>query len=150
MSTLALSQTRAATANLHRRQLLRSIGAVFGGFVTVVALSLGTDQVMHELEIYPPWGQPMPQPGLNLLALAYRSVYAVLGSYVAARLAPRAPMRHALILGGIGFVLSFAGTLAALGMPELGPLWYPVALVATALPCAWIGGALHRRLTAWR
>ena len=149
MSTLALSETRPATTANNRRQLLRSTGAVFAGFVTVIALSLGTDQLLHELEVYPPWGQPMPRSGLNLLALAYRSVYAVLGSYVAARLAPRAPMRHALILGGIGFVLSLAGTLAAIAA-DLGPLWYPIALVATALPCAWIGGALHRHLTAGR
>ena len=151
MSTTTLpANSPMARPATHSRHLLRSTGAVLAGFVTVVALSLGTDQLLHELEVYPPWGQPMPQPGLNLLALAYRSVYAVLGSYIAARLAPRAPMRHALILGGIGFVLSFAGMLVALGMPELGPLWYPIALVATALPCAWIGGALHRRLRAWR
>ncbi len=68
---------------------------------------------------------------------------AVLGSYIAARLAPRNPMRHALILGAIGFVLSLAGAIATIPM-DLGPAWYPIALVVTALPCTWLGGALQR------
>jgi hypothetical protein len=125
------------------RNLWRSTAAILCGFIAVVVLSLGTDQVLHVLNVYPPWGQPMNDPGLNFLALAYRCVYAVLGSTIAARLAPRHPMRHALVLGGIGFVLSIAGAVAA-SMANLGPLWYPVALVLTALPCAWLGGALYR------
>lgn len=112
------------------------------GFVAVVALSLGTDQVLHVLEVYPPWGQPMYDAGLNLLALGYRCVYTVVGSYIAARFAPRHPMRHALILGVVGFVLSLAGTIAAIPM-DLGPAWYPIALVQTTLPCAWLGGDLY-------
>ncbi len=32
--------------------------------------------------------------------------------------------------------------------PEFGPHWYPLALVATALPCAWAGGLLHRKRSA--
>jgi ABC-type xylose transport system permease subunit len=53
-------------------------------------------------------------------------------------------MRHALILGGIGFVLSTLGAIIAITMADLGPAWYPIALALTALPCAWVGGALHR------
>ncbi|MGH8630098.1 MAG: hypothetical protein ACREU7_04930, partial [Burkholderiales bacterium] len=86
-------------------------------------------------------------PGLLLLALAYRIVYAVAGCYLAARLAPRHPMRHALVLGAIGFVLSTAGAVATIPM-DLGPAWYPIALALTALPCAWLGGALHRMMHA--
>ncbi len=121
----------------------RSIGAVLVGFLTVAVLSIGTDQVLHVLHVYPPWTEPMFDPGLNLLALAYRLVYTVLGGYLAARLAPRRPMRHAMILGGIGLVVSLFGAIATLPM-NLGPRWYPFALVVTALPCTWLGGALHR------
>ncbi len=132
------------------RRPLRSVAAVLAGFLAVVVLSLGTDQVLHVLQVYPPWGQPMHDPGLNLLALAYRCVYAVLGSLIAARLAPRAPMRHALVLGVIGLVLSVIGAVAAITMADLGPAWYPIALVLTALPCAWLGGDLHRRMAGRR
>ncbi|HXJ57603.1 MAG TPA: hypothetical protein VNU68_13165 [Verrucomicrobiae bacterium] len=123
----------------------RSIGAVFLGFLAIAILSLATDQVLHVLKVYPPWGQPMQEPGLNLLALSYRIVYGMVGSYLAARFAPRHPMRHALILGMIGFLLSTVGAIAIIGHTDLGPAWYPIALVITALPCAWLGGLLHRR-----
>ena len=116
------------------RCLLRSTGAVLFGFIAVVVLSLATDQMLH---------MPMYATGLNLLALSYRIVYAVAGSYIAARLAPRNPMRHAMALGVVGFVLSTAAAIATIPM-DLGPSWFPIALVLTALPCAWLGGAVHR------
>jgi hypothetical protein len=125
------------------RHLWRSTSAVLLGFAAVVVLSLGTDQVLHALEVYPPWGRPMYETNLLLLALAYRTAYAVIGSYIAATLAPRNPMRHALALGVVGLVLSLAGAIATIPM-NLGPAWYPIALVLTALPCAWLGGVLFR------
>lgn len=134
---------QAAETSTQPRRRWQSAGAVVLGFVAVVVLSLGTDQVLHWLEVYPPWGQPMRETGDNLLALAYRCVYAVVGSYIAARLAPDAPMRHALVLGVVGFLLSLAGAIATIPM-DLGPAWYPIALVVTAFPCAWLGGVLHR------
>jgi len=126
------------------RNRTQSAAAVFAGFALVVALSLGTDQVLHVLHVYPPWGEPMPQPPLNLLALGYRTVYAVLGCALAAWLAPRAPMRHAWIVGGIGLVVGTLGAITTIPM-ELGPAWYPIGLALEALPCAWLGGRLHRR-----
>ena len=123
----------------------RSAAAVFLGFLAVVVLSLATDQVLHMLEVYPPWGQPMRDPGLCLLALSYRSAYAIAGSYIAARLAPRAPMAHALALGVVGLVLSTLGAITTIPM-DLGPAWFPIALVLTALPCAWLGGVLQRQV----
>jgi hypothetical protein len=112
------------------------------GFFSVVVLSLGTDEVLHLLKVYPPWGQSMQEPALNLLALSYRIVYTILGSYIAARLAPRNPMLHAWILGFIGLAIGTLGAIATIPM-NLGPAWYPIAIAATALPCAWIGGALN-------
>lgn len=140
MTTPQTTKTRA-----HPRRLLRSIVAVVSGLLAVVVLSLGTDQLMHTLGIYPPWGEPMFDVGSNLLALAYRVVYAVLGSYIAARLAPHAPMRHALAVGVVGLVLSTAGAIVAITKYDLGPDWYPIVLALTALPCAWLGGLLHTR-----
>ena len=123
--------------------IIRSIGAVLAGLVTIFATHIGTDQVMHELKIFPPLGEPMNDPSLNALALAYRCVFSVLGCYITARLAPRSPMAHALALGGIGVLLSGAGYFATKDM-NLGPSWYPLSLVASSLPCAWLGGMLYR------
>jgi hypothetical protein len=125
------------------RRRWRSAVAIFLGFAAVVVLSLGTDQVLHVLKVYPPWGKPMDDTGLLLLALAYRIVYTVAGGYIAARLAPSAPMRHAVILGLIGLVPGMAGVMAAVSA-DLGPVWYPVALALSGLPCCWLGGVVHR------
>src|SRR5262245_8586614 len=94
--------------------LLRSILAVFLGFVAVVALSLGADQVLHLLNVYPPWGEPMNETSDNLLALAYRCVYGVVGSYITALVAPHSPMLHVWIGAAIGFVLGAIGAIVAI------------------------------------
>jgi hypothetical protein len=44
----------------------------------------------------------------------------------------------------LGFVVSTIGAITTIPM-KLGPAWYPIALVLTALPFAWLGGALERR-----
>jgi len=77
-----------------------------------------------------------------VLATTYRIVYAILGSYVIARLAPNRPMQHALLGGAIGLLVSIIGAVATWNR-DLGPHWYPVALAVTALPCAWLGGKLR-------
>jgi hypothetical protein len=123
------------------RSWLRSIGAVFAGILTIFVLSLGTDQVFHTLGVYPPWGQPMRETGLLVLAFGYRLIYDIFGCYLTARLAPYASMGHALTLGAIGTLLSVLG---AIEMWNFGPNWYPVLLAASSLPSAWLGGFLHR------
>ncbi|RJF93964.1 hypothetical protein [Sphingomonas cavernae] len=133
-----------ATQAAPSRRLGRTLLAIGVGLLINFVVALGLDQLFHELDVYPPWGEPMNEPGDNALALSYRVVIAVVSCYVAGRLAPWAPMRHAMILGGIGFVLSSLGAVAAANM-DLGPLWYPIALVAVTLPCAWVGGVLARR-----
>lgn len=127
-----------------RRQWARSTAAVVIGFVSVAVLSLATDQLLHVLQVYPPWGEPMYDASLNLLALSYRIVYTIVGGYLTARLAPNAPMRHVIVVGILGLMAATAGALAAITMADLGPDWYPIALAVTAFPCVWIGGVLHR------
>ena len=133
-----------AAATMERpRSRARSVWAVLAGVLLVIALSTAVDQLLHVLHVYPPWGEPMFAPGLNLLALSYRIVITILGAYLTARLAPRAPMRHVWIYGAVGLVLGTLGAIATIPK-HWGPTWYPVMLVVTALPCAWAGGAWFR------
>jgi hypothetical protein len=125
------------------RNLGRSLWALAAGFVVVVVLSLGTDVALHATGVFPPWGQPMGD-GLFALATAYRTVYGIVGSYLTARLAPNRPMAHAMVGAAVGMVVATAGAVATWNAgPAFGPHWYPLALIATALPCAWVGARLY-------
>jgi len=127
------------------RRTLRSVGAVLAGIFVGIVLTLGTDELLHIAAVFPPWGQSMVgYDGALLLATAYRVVYGIVGSYIIARLAPDRPMLHALIGGVIGLIVSVVGAVATWNSgPAFGPHWYPIALVVTALPCAWVGGKLR-------
>ena len=123
----------------------RSIAAVVAGFVAVAGLSLATDEVFHVLQVYPPWGVTMTDPRLFVLALSYRIVFTVLGGWITARLAPQSPMRHVTGLAIIGLIGGAAGVAVAIGRSDLGPMWYPLAILLTAYPCTWLGGVLGAR-----
>ena len=86
----------------------------------------------------------MYDPRLNLLALSYRILYTIVGGYITARLAPRNPMRHAIVLGMVGLVISLLGVIATIPM-KIGPAWYPIAIAVTAVPCTWLGGILYQK-----
>jgi hypothetical protein len=129
-STVAPSRTRGAAA-------------VAAGFVLTALLSLATDVVMHAIGIFPPWGEPM-SGALFAWATIYRVVYTVVGGYVTAALAPVRPMMHVMVLAGIGLAAAAVGAAATWNAgPALGPKWYPLLLVATAVPCVWAGGLLR-------
>ena len=121
------------------KNTFKSIGAILAGMITIVALSVGTDSVLESVGIFPPPDQGLFISWMLMLALVYRSVFAVAGGYVTARLAPIQPMRHVFLLGIIGVVASIFGTIAGW---DLSAHWYPILLVLTALPCTWLGGKL--------
>lgn len=127
------------------RRIGRSIAAVLAGMFVGVVLTLGTDVMLHAIGVFPPWGQSMAGfEGALLLATVYRTVYGVVGSYLAAWLAPDRPMLHALILGAIGLAVTILGSVLTWNKgPAFGPHWYPLALIVLALPQAWAGGKLR-------
>lgn len=138
------ASTRPTTSAATSRGALRSIGAVAAGIVSTAILSLFVDQILHWVGVFPPWGQVTYEPVPFALAVIYRTVFGVIGAWITARLAPRAPLKHAIALGILGLGISLVGTLAA-SIRNLGPAWYPVALTLLALPTAWLGGALYVR-----
>lgn len=119
----------------------KSIGAVLAGLITAAVLSIATDAVMHATGTFPEG--PDMSNALYAFATAYRCLFQVIGGYLTAQLAPIRPMKHVWILAGIGQVLSLLG-IVAWSMVG-GPLWYPLALVVTAIPSVWIGGKLGTR-----
>lgn len=120
----------------------RSIGALLAGFITVVVLSIASDMLMQAVGLLP---KLMEQAADLSLAIAatYRTLYGALGSFIVARLAPDRPMKHALISGVVGFLLSIIGLVVTWNAgPAFEPKWYPITLVVTALPSAWVGGKI--------
>lgn len=127
------------------KRIFQSIGAFIAGLVATFVLSYATDAVLEQLGVMP--NGVLPMYGSELLIgtiLVYRNIYNVMGSYIAARLAPNHPMRHALALGGFGFVMMILVTIATWNM-SLGPAWYSLTLIVFALPSAWLGGKLQLR-----
>jgi hypothetical protein len=121
------------------KTILKSIGAILAGFVFVVIISVLTDMILQKTNT-------MKQPfDLNpswfiAFVIFYRTLYGTIGSYITATLAPNRPMRHAMIGGIIGFVLSILGAIAMWDKP---PHWYAISLIILALPSAWLGGKLR-------
>jgi hypothetical protein len=122
----------------------RSVIAVLAGLITIFVLSLGFDQLFHILGVYPPSGVPMWETSDFVLASSYRLVINTFGCWLAARLAPQNPMKHAMILGWIVLALTIVGLVTAV-VQNMGHLWYPVFLALTAVPCAWLGGKFYTR-----
>jgi hypothetical protein len=121
--------------------ILKSIGAVVAGLIFIGVTHTATDALLEGIGVLPK-GHLNVGPGLILLVIFYRAVLSLAGCYLTAWLAPNQPMKHALILGGIGTVLSAVGAIATADM-NLGPAWYAWSLVVIALPVAWAGGKLY-------
>lgn len=120
----------------------KSIVSVGAGVVFIVVLSTAVDVVMHAVGVFPPWGQPIGSD-LAALALAYRLAIGVAGGWLTAHLAPASPMRHALILGGVGVALGLGAVVTTWNM-DLSPRWYAMALVLAAIPQSVAGGLLQQ------
>jgi hypothetical protein len=119
---------------------LRSVWAVVTGVLFVLVVTTLVDIALHMAGVYPPAGRPMSD-ALAVLATAYRVVIGVAGAWLTARVAPREPMKHAMMLGYVGTLLGLAGVLATWDR-GLGPRWYPILLAALAIPQCWAGGKL--------
>ncbi|MBI5035521.1 MAG: hypothetical protein HZB51_33775 [Chloroflexi bacterium] len=125
------------------KNLFKSIGAFIAGLVATFVLSYATDAVLEATGLMSSGVLPMYGSELLIVTvLIYRNIYNVVGSYIAARLAPNHPMGHALALGTFGFVMMILVTIATWDL-ALGPAWYSVALIVFAFPTAWLGGKLY-------
>jgi hypothetical protein len=123
------------------KKTLKSIGAVLAGLVFIFVTHSATDAILETIGILPK-GHLNVEASLILFVLVYRAVFSFAGCYLTARLAPANPMKHSLILGSIGTLLSILGAIATANM-NLGPAWYAWALAITALPIAWLAGRLY-------
>ena len=133
--TLALE----TTTNSHPR--MRTAWALVAGFGAVFVLSSAADAILHALNYYPNDGTVGSDAELAL-ALAYRTIFTIIGGMVTAWLAPSHPVRLAAILGAIGALPAILGVV---GMWGVGHQWYGLSLAVLALPSTALGGWLFTR-----
>jgi uncharacterized BrkB/YihY/UPF0761 family membrane protein len=122
-----------------KKDTLKSIGAVFAGFAALVILSLITDTILEKAGIMKT--EPFIDNPVWLISIIvlYRTIFTTVGCYLTARIAPNNPIKHAMILGIIGVVLTIVGLIA---MWDIPPRWYPISLIVLTLPAAWFGGKM--------
>jgi hypothetical protein len=117
--------------------VLRSLTAVVAGFLVVVVLILVTTPILVRLLLQP--GQ-RPTAAYLIANLLTGFAFAGVGGWVAARLAPRAPLVHVGIMGaivlGVGLVTAAQGGAARSGQPA----WYAWALPFVGAAGVLVGG----------
>ncbi|TGL86867.1 hypothetical protein EHQ68_16410 [Leptospira congkakensis] len=119
--------------------MLKSSIAVIVGLLSNVILSILVDTILKVSGVLP-YDNLFVSTPIVLFVLGYRIVFSILGCYLTARLAPKNPMLHSYILGGIGLVLGIAGVIFA---GHLGPWWYAWSLVVLTPPIAYLGGKIY-------
>jgi hypothetical protein len=124
----------------------KSTWAIVAGILFIIVVTTLVDVLLHLVQVFPPMGQPMDDR-LSLIASSYRIPITIAGACLTAKLAPANPMKHALILGGVGVGLGLLGVMATWGK-DMGPAWYAVSLPLLSMPERWLGGLLHARRTA--
>jgi hypothetical protein len=123
--------------------MLRSILAIVVGFLVIGALAFGMDAAMRTAmpNLFGPGGRVDNVP-LLLFTQFYVFVFAAAGCYLAAVIAGRRPMLHALILGVLGLVFNIVGSMK---LWDTAPAWYHIVALLLVMPAAWVGGQLRER-----
>jgi hypothetical protein len=120
---------------------LKSIGAVLAGLIFIGVTHSAIDAMLEAVGVLPKDNLYVSTP-LILFVIFYRALFSLFGCYLTAKLAPKNPMTHSLILGGIGTAGSLAGAIITADM-NLGPAWYAWSLVIIAMPIAWLAGKIY-------
>ena len=121
------------------KTILKSIGAILAGFALGAILSIGTDLLLNKLGIMSMENFKQNSSVIIIMVIVYRFIFNTIGCYLTAKLAPNNPMKHVIIIGVIGTVLSILGSIA---MWDKAVAWYNIAIILISLPSAWLGGKL--------
>jgi hypothetical protein len=118
---------------------LRSLAALFAGLVVMFVMVIGCTRFAVWL-LHLKSGHPAP--GYLALNVAYSLLAATAGGWVTARLAPRRPLLHGVVLAGIVLLL---GVLSYHGYHGGQPGWYQALMLIAPFGCN-IGGAYVYRV----
>lgn len=122
--------------------ILKTIGAILTGFIFIGVTHNGTDFVLESLGIFTPLGVRFDTTWMVVTATIYRNLFMIAAGYLTAAIAPQPKMRAVIILGVIGTLLGIIGIFVN-AKYDLGPMWYPIALVLLGFPCLYLGAKLR-------
>jgi uncharacterized BrkB/YihY/UPF0761 family membrane protein len=125
-----------------KHRALKSVVALLAGFILGAVLSIATDALMEKLGVFSMADFKNTSMGILIIVILYRFMFNALGCYLTAKLAPNNPMRHVMIIGVVGTVLSVLGTVV---MWEKAIPFYNIAIILISFPSAWIGGKIYVR-----
>ena len=126
--------------------ILHSIGAVLGGYLVSAILTAVTISVLAALF---PASYSAGIIGWVIFNVMYGCAFAVVGGYVAARIAPSRPFIHAIVLGSLMAIFALLTGVATANTPPSmpgyvsQPDWYYPVLAITVLPCILLGAWLY-------
>ncbi len=119
----------------------RSIVAFLAAIAVTFILSYATDAALVAANIMESGVLP-ESVAIVMLIIAYRTAYNILGAYIVAKLAPKRPMAHAMVLAALGII----GSLSAMAtMSDSDQYYYPIILSVLVLPSTWLGAKLATR-----
>jgi hypothetical protein len=125
--------------NKMNKQIIKSIGAILAGFALGAILSIATDSILEKSGIMSMENFQDSSFGIIILVIAYRFIFNVTGCYLTAKLAPGNPMKHVIIIGTIGTILSILGAIA---LWDKAIPFYTITIILISFPSAWLGGKL--------
>lgn len=116
--------------------MLRSIGAVLTGYLVFAVSAV----LLFKLAARDPHAAaPL---GFIILTTLYGMTFAILAGYVAAWLAGRRPLDHAIALAAL---IASGGLISMVLSAEGGARWSQVGAVVLMAPAAILGGLIRRR-----
>jgi hypothetical protein len=128
--------------------MIRSAAAVLAGYlVLVVSIALKFWLIRtFSPEVLPAPGEDVfPHTGWLLALLGSDIALMIAAGYVTARVALRAPIAHAVVLGVVMVVLGLTWMFVLWGWL---PVWYQMVLISFAIPAAATGGSLRAQSPA--
>ena len=124
--------------------LIRHIIPVLAGSLVIAMLTIVTVNWLNARGWTPPPDAAGASTGFLLFVLGYRTLFALAGCHLAARLAPagQPQIRYAL---AVGVLLLVVGVITAQSASGQFPTWYLLAGIVLPIPAAIVGGGTATR-----
>ena len=119
--------------------MTRSLLAVVLAWVVMLVAYRGGDVALQALAPHP---NEAPDAVYFVFSLGTGFIFMMVGGYVAAMLAGRSELKHALAFGAVSIAASI---LEALLFKGEQPIWYTIALMFLSIPAALAGGYFRAR-----